>query len=261
MSRRPVPARARLADPAAHREAVRRHLVAAGRPDARDRAGGQGDPRLVAGRHPRCDFRGEHTRHTLMPPTFVPGPNPYGAPPVLLGALGPGDDPDRGRGRRRPAGDAVPQPPALPRAHPARPSTRGWRARAAPRRLRDLPAGDPGDGPHRRGAGGGDRRRARAARVLRLDAGVPPGARGRGLGRPAARAQRAVQAGRLRGDVRAGHRRDGRRRSPCAAPPRSAPPRSARRFGDIADRVCCYFPGYDAAAGADRGAGRRAGRL
>ncbi|WP_280421167.1 TIGR03617 family F420-dependent LLM class oxidoreductase [Nocardia carnea] len=35
------------------------------------------------------DFRGEYTRHTLMPPTFVPGPNPYGAPPVLLGALGP----------------------------------------------------------------------------------------------------------------------------------------------------------------------------
>ena len=37
----------------------------------------------------RLDFRGEHTRHTLMPPTFAPGPNPYGAPPVLLGALGP----------------------------------------------------------------------------------------------------------------------------------------------------------------------------
>ena len=37
----------------------------------------------------RLDFRGEHTRHTLMPPTFVPGPNPYGPPPVLLGALGP----------------------------------------------------------------------------------------------------------------------------------------------------------------------------
>lgn len=35
------------------------------------------------------DFVGEHTRHTLMPPTFVPGPNPHGAPPVLLGALGP----------------------------------------------------------------------------------------------------------------------------------------------------------------------------
>lgn len=37
----------------------------------------------------RLDFRGEFTQHTLMPPTFVPGPNPYGAPPVLLGALGP----------------------------------------------------------------------------------------------------------------------------------------------------------------------------
>lgn len=37
----------------------------------------------------RLDFRGEHTRHTLMPPAFVPGPNPYGVPPVLLGALGP----------------------------------------------------------------------------------------------------------------------------------------------------------------------------
>ncbi|WP_203336282.1 TIGR03617 family F420-dependent LLM class oxidoreductase [Nocardioides limicola] len=35
------------------------------------------------------DFIGEHTRHTLMPPTFVPGPNPYGPPAVLLGALGP----------------------------------------------------------------------------------------------------------------------------------------------------------------------------
>jgi probable F420-dependent oxidoreductase len=35
------------------------------------------------------DFRGEHTQHTLMPPTFVPGPNPHGPPLVLLGALGP----------------------------------------------------------------------------------------------------------------------------------------------------------------------------
>jgi probable F420-dependent oxidoreductase len=34
-------------------------------------------------------FEGEFTRHTLMPPTFVPGPNPYGVPSVLLGTLGP----------------------------------------------------------------------------------------------------------------------------------------------------------------------------
>ena len=37
----------------------------------------------------QLDFRGEFTRHTLMPPTFSPGPNPYGVAPVLLGALGP----------------------------------------------------------------------------------------------------------------------------------------------------------------------------
>ncbi|MEV4999756.1 TIGR03617 family F420-dependent LLM class oxidoreductase [Nocardioides sp. LML1-1-1.1] len=37
----------------------------------------------------RLDFRGEHSTHTLMPPTFVPGPNPFGPPPILLGALGP----------------------------------------------------------------------------------------------------------------------------------------------------------------------------
>ena len=37
----------------------------------------------------RLDFRGEFTTHTLMPPAFNPGPNPLGAPPVLVGALGP----------------------------------------------------------------------------------------------------------------------------------------------------------------------------
>jgi probable F420-dependent oxidoreductase len=35
------------------------------------------------------DFRGEFTSHTLMPPIFNPGPNPYGPPPVFVGALGP----------------------------------------------------------------------------------------------------------------------------------------------------------------------------
>lgn len=35
------------------------------------------------------DFRGDFFTHTLMPPNFNPGPNPYGSPPVLMGALGP----------------------------------------------------------------------------------------------------------------------------------------------------------------------------
>ena len=37
----------------------------------------------------RLDYRGEFYRHTLMTPTFNPGPNPFGPPPIYLGALGP----------------------------------------------------------------------------------------------------------------------------------------------------------------------------
>lgn len=35
------------------------------------------------------DFQGEFSTHTLMPPTFNPGPNPFGPPPIALGGLGP----------------------------------------------------------------------------------------------------------------------------------------------------------------------------
>jgi probable F420-dependent oxidoreductase len=34
------------------------------------------------------DFRGRFTTHTLMPPTFDPGPGPFGVPPVVVGAVG-----------------------------------------------------------------------------------------------------------------------------------------------------------------------------
>lgn len=37
----------------------------------------------------RLDFRGEYTTHTLMTPAFDPGPNPFGLPKILVGALGP----------------------------------------------------------------------------------------------------------------------------------------------------------------------------
>lgn len=37
----------------------------------------------------RLDFRGEFYRHTLMTPTFTPRDNPYGPPPIYVGALGP----------------------------------------------------------------------------------------------------------------------------------------------------------------------------
>jgi probable F420-dependent oxidoreductase len=36
----------------------------------------------------RLDFRGEYTTHTLSTPVFDPGPNPFGVPKVLVGALG-----------------------------------------------------------------------------------------------------------------------------------------------------------------------------
>jgi len=35
------------------------------------------------------EYRGTYTTHTLMTPNFNPGPNPYGKPKVLVGALGP----------------------------------------------------------------------------------------------------------------------------------------------------------------------------
>lgn len=34
-------------------------------------------------------YEGSYHRHTLMTPTFNPGPNPFGRPPVFVGALGP----------------------------------------------------------------------------------------------------------------------------------------------------------------------------
>jgi probable F420-dependent oxidoreductase len=37
----------------------------------------------------KLDYRGKYTSHTLMTPFFNPGPNEFGPPPILLGALGP----------------------------------------------------------------------------------------------------------------------------------------------------------------------------
>jgi probable F420-dependent oxidoreductase len=37
----------------------------------------------------RLNFRGDYYTHTLMTPNFSPGPNPYGPPPIYVGALGP----------------------------------------------------------------------------------------------------------------------------------------------------------------------------
>ena len=39
--------------------------------------------------HAPLNFRGQYFTHTLMVPSFNPGPNRFGPPPVLMGALGP----------------------------------------------------------------------------------------------------------------------------------------------------------------------------
>jgi probable F420-dependent oxidoreductase len=35
----------------------------------------------------KLDFQGEFYTHTLMPPLFNPGPNPFGRPPIVLGGV------------------------------------------------------------------------------------------------------------------------------------------------------------------------------
>jgi probable F420-dependent oxidoreductase len=61
------------------------------RPAARMREQVMAIKAIFAGwqREAKLDFRGEFTTHTLMTPAFDPGPNPFGSPPVLVGALGP----------------------------------------------------------------------------------------------------------------------------------------------------------------------------
>ena len=173
----------------------------------------------------RLDFRGEHTRHTLMPPTFVPGPNPYGAPPVLLGALGP----VMTRTAAEVADGLLVMPFHSHRHFRERtlPAVAEGLARAGRTRVDLFPQailamGDDRGVQGRRGGG-----RPHPARVLRLDSGLPPGARRRGLGRPAARAQRPVQARRRRGRWRPGDRRPGRhpgrRRHPAGVRGGAAP--------------------------------------
>ena len=172
----------------------------------------------------RLDFRGEHTRHTLMPPTFVPGPLEWGPPPVLLGALGPvmtrtaAEVADgllvmpfhSHRHVRERTLPAVAEGLSLPHATRRRSRSirrRSWRWAAPRRSSRRRPSGVRGP-----------------AGVLRLHAGVPPGPRRRGLGRPPARAQRALQDRRRDGDDRPGRPTRWSTRSRCAAPPRSARP-------------------------------------
>ena len=189
----------------------------------------------------RLDFRGEHTRHTLMPPTFVPGPNPHGPPPVLLGALGPlmtrtaAEVADgllvmpfhshrHFRERTLPAVEE-----GLRRAGPRARSTstrrRSWRwaapRRSGPRPPRECAACWRSTAPRRR-TGRCSRSRAGATLQPELNALSKRGDIGAMC---ALVTEEMVETLAVRGTP-----------EECAAELR-------RRFGDVADRVCAYFPG------------------
>ncbi len=196
----------------------------------------------------RLDFRGEFTKHTLMPPTFVPGPNPHGIAPVLLGALGPL--------MTRAAGEVADGLLVMP-FH----SHRHVRERTLPALEEGLAARGPG--------------RPRADFRLYPQAIVAMGstpeeqaAADRGVGgllafygsTPAYRSVLEVEGwGDLQPELNVLSKTGAVAEmmalvttrhietlavrgtpSECAAELR-------RRFGDLAERVCCYFPGYDVA--------------
>jgi len=192
----------------------------------------------------RLEFRGEHTRHTLMPPTFVPGPLEWGPPPVLLGALGPL--------MTRTAAEVADGLLVMP-FH----SHRHLRERTLPAVAEGLA------------------RRAEDAPFAVLPQAIVAMARTpdrlaaatlgvRGLlafygSTPAYRPVLDVEGwGELQPELNALSKAGDVRRMVALVDdamvdtlavrgtPEECAAELGRRFGDLADRVCCYFPGYDA---------------
>lgn len=193
----------------------------------------------------RLDFRGEFTQHTLMPPTFVPGPNPHGVPPILLGALGPI--------MTRTAAEVADGLLVMPfHSHQHV-------------RTRTLPAVD--EGLARAGRPREDFAIYPQAIVAmgRTDAEMAAAEAGvRGLlafygSTPAYRPVLEVEGW---GDLQPELNRLSKTGSyaemfalvtddmlstlAVRGTPEECAAELGRRFGDLADRVCCYFPGYDA---------------
>ncbi len=152
-------------------------------------------------------FRGEFYTHTLMTPFFDPGPNPYGNPKILLAAVGEmmtevaGEVGDgflvHGFSTERYIREV--SVPALERG-----AAKAGKTRA------DLTVSYPGfivTGPDEESMAAAAKGGARADRLLRVDAGLPPGVGPARLGGSAAGAQHAVQARRVGGDGRPDRRR------------------------------------------------------
>jgi probable F420-dependent oxidoreductase len=191
----------------------------------------------------RLDFRGEFTRHTLMPPTFVPGQNPYGVPPVLLGALGPQ--------MTRTAAEVADGLLVMP-FH----SHRHFRERTLPavaegleRAGRDSLPIHPqaivamGRTPDQLGAA------LRGVRMLLAFYGSTPAYRPvlevEGWAGVQPELNALSKTGHVEAMVDLVDEQMARTLAVVGTPEECAA-EIGRRFGDVADRVCAYFPGYDA---------------
>ena len=200
------------------------------------------------------NVRGEYTTHTLMTPIFDPGPNPFGVPKVLVGALGP-----RMNRMAAEVADGILVMPFNTERH--------MRERTEPA----IEAGTRGGGPgaHRHRA---DRRGDRGHRSHGPGVGWPrtqPGPSSRSTGRrpPTVRCSRSKvgatyspSSTRSRSVGLVGHDElvddEMFRTIAVRGTPEECAAQIVGRFGGC-DRVCAYFPGYVAAGRPDRGVRRR----
>lgn len=194
----------------------------------------------------RPDFHGEFTRHTFMPPMFDPGPNPYGRPEICMGALGPV--------MTRSAAEVADGLLVMPFN-----SARHFRENTLPAveeglsrsgRSRDdfaiYPQVIVGMG---RSADELERAR-RGARSLLAFYGSTPAYRrvldAHGWGETQPRLNALIKAG----ETEAMNEliTDGMAAALAVeGTPEECADQIVARFGDHAERVCCYFPGYDVA--------------
>ena len=238
----PLRPRPRLADQAAHREAVLDAVVAPGAGACASTSSRCGRSGASWNDGTPLDFEGEFYRHTLMTPFFAPSPNPYGPPKVFLAAVGEkmtevaGEVADgiiiHGFTTERYVREVT--MPAVERGLQKAGRDRATFEVSGPLFVvtgttdEEIATADAG--------------REAADRVLRLDARVPRRARAARLGRSAARAQRAVEAGRVGRDGRAHRRRDPATRSPSSPSPRASARSCKRRYGGVVDRCSFYAP-------------------
>ena len=192
----------------------------------------------------KLDFRGDFYTHTLMTPFFTPAPDlaSSASPKVFLAGVGElmtevaGEVCDgflcHGFTTERYLREVT--LPALERGRAKAGKTMEGFEIVGPELRRHR---------HQRGgAGAGRRRHAPADRLLRLDAGLPRRARAARLGRPAGRAQRAVEAGQVGGDGRRSSTTRSSTPSPSSASPSRSRPSCSRRYGDVISRISFYAP-------------------